>query len=1337
MYYGGIAMCTHRGVCRVTCGPPILAEQFELKHSLINMITSDQFFGLEKENPHDHIRWFNNITSTIKYNDVPNSTIKLTLFPFSLARAACRTTNLRNEISNFQQRLNESFHEAWDRYKDLLHAYPHHGFTELHQLDTFYNALNLDDQDSLNSATGGNLLERRTQDVLTIIENKSKVRNSRNKSVVSQLKSCDANSNSSSEIAKLTHAVNQQTSVVTTAMTAILKQFQATLPPASVKAVEEICVTCGGAHPDYQCLAVSGNTFPEFRDNIQGYVAAAAVNYNQGNSIYHPPAMANQISPSDFAQPDLQNNQNRFSQPQGYNRGNNFNPEQSYQAPTQQNQGELKSITTRSGIVLDGPFVPIPPPFINLEEDERIEETLTDQDLAEYTIKDVEAKTARKDEVQIHKFWQMFKQLHINITLADALIHMPKYQKMLKALLSNKEKLQELANIPLNENYSAVILKKLLEKLRDPRKFLIPCGFSELKCKALADLGASINLMPLSPSGNLTFSSHPELTSLEVKDDIFDPEGGNVLPEKLLDLDSTKDLHPPLYVNPLNGNTTYFSSPNQLLEEFPDELALITFPREYNDDLQFDIESDLKEIEYLLYHDPINDIDSSLKDSINQSNLADLNDNLVDSMLEIFTDEHAHNYSSPSLYDEYDDDLFEVDSDSENVYDDPFDSKGEKIKESKLDVDTILTTFVLEKLDVNAMNYSSWDAEWTKIDFIIRSWIFSTLAPSLRKHLVDLNPTTAKDALTYIAIESIVSVLNDLGSPLAMLMLLLSRLRVYLPPMKRSLPLLLVGNPFLISKRARRGPSLEKVNNPCWSFTKGSYRFGNACKYLHNGVHDKSTLYPRTSGSASSVPDVTRSDLDMLQSLLAKFGLNAPNTSTPSPSVTYTVSVPPGLPNGDDTVFLLLYVDDIVLTALSDRLLQQIIVSSHREFSMTDLGALNYFLGISVMRDSSDMFLSQHKYAIEILKRAYMVGCNPSRTPVDTESKLEGGGTPVVDPPYTGVCLYMHDPHEPHFSALKRILRYVQGTLDYGLHLFSSTTDSLIAYSDADWAGCPTIAEAEYRGVANAVAETCWIQNLLRELHTPLSSATITNDDNDVDDNFPDKTLMEITTKDIPWFADFANYLVGEIAPKGMTYQQKNKFFSDLKNYFWEDPYLFTVCSDGMIRRCVSGPKTRTILDQCHYRPISRHYGPNTTAKKVLDSGFYWPTIIMEAHTLVRLCEACQKTGNISKRDEMPLNNIQVCKVFDIWAGSESRHPMLNKENYVPWSSHLLRYAKSRPNGKLIHNSILNGPYVRRMIAKPGDGERDINVNETFHEQTDDELSERELKQIEADDQAI
>nr|GEU80240.1 hypothetical protein [Tanacetum cinerariifolium] len=118
------------------------------------------------------------------------------------------------------------------------------------------------------------------------------------------------------------------------------------------------------------------------------------------------------------------------------------------------------------------------------------------------------------------------------------------------------------------------------------------------------------------------------------------------------------------------------------------ELALITFPPG-NDDLLFDIEYDLKEIECLLYHDPIKDMDSSLKDPVDQSNLADLNDNLVDTMPEMFTDKQALDYSSLPLYDEYDDDIFEVESGTEYVYDDLFDSKGEKIKESKLLIDEL------------------------------------------------------------------------------------------------------------------------------------------------------------------------------------------------------------------------------------------------------------------------------------------------------------------------------------------------------------------------------------------------------------------------------------------------------------------------------------------------------------------------------------------------------------------------------------------------------------------------------------------------------------------------
>ncbi|GJV14464.1 ribonuclease H-like domain-containing protein [Tanacetum coccineum] len=120
-----------------------------------------------------------------------------------------------------------------------------------------------------------------------------------------------------------------------------------------------------------------------------------------------------------------------------------------------------------------------------------------------------------------------------------------------------------------------------------------------------------------------------------------------------------------------------------------------------------------------------------------------------------------------------------------------------------------------------------------------------------------------------------------------------------------------------------------------------------------------------------------------------------------------------------------------------------------------------------------------------LFERAHMITCNHSRTPVDTESKL---GSEVHQ-----IFLYMHDPREPHLAALKRILRYVQGTLDLGLHLYASSTTSMVGYTGADWAGCPSTrsAEAEYRVVANVVAETAWLHNLLRELHSSLSTATL------------------------------------------------------------------------------------------------------------------------------------------------------------------------------------------------------------------------------------------------------
>nr|GFA39466.1 reverse transcriptase domain-containing protein [Tanacetum cinerariifolium] len=258
------------------------------------------------------------------------------------------------------------------------------------------------------------------------------------------------------------------------------------------------------------------------------------------------------------------------------------------------------------------------------------------------------------------------------------------------------EKLQELANTPLNENCSAVILKKLPEKIRDLGKYLIPCGFSELKCKALANLGASINLIPLSVWKKLGL---PELIStrmtLELANRaIYTPAGiardvfvlvrKFTFPADFGIVDYESDPRVPLILG-----RPFLQTARALIDVHGEEMILrdvkIFLRVRFQISQVFDVESDLKEIEFLLHQS----IDSSLKDSIDQSNLANLADNFVDSMTEMFTDEHALDYSSPPIFVEYDDDFLEVESDTENVYDYPFDSKGEKTKETKLVIDEL------------------------------------------------------------------------------------------------------------------------------------------------------------------------------------------------------------------------------------------------------------------------------------------------------------------------------------------------------------------------------------------------------------------------------------------------------------------------------------------------------------------------------------------------------------------------------------------------------------------------------------------------------------------------
>ncbi|GJU56505.1 hypothetical protein Tco_1230219 [Tanacetum coccineum] len=350
------------------------------------------------------------------------------------------------------------------------------------------------------------------RDCLRIIESKSKVCNSRNKPVVAKVSSSSSTPGISPDVAELKDMVKAL----------LLEKKNQTQAPTPVKAVEESCVTCGGTHSYRNCPATDGNVY---RDNIQEFVSqAAAANFNQGNTSYRAP-IANQIRPPGF--PPFMNSNTASTSGSGSLPSNIItNPKE-----------DLKGITTRSGVAYQGPTIPTtssPPKVVERETEvtkdmvpptnnrstkdvqppvvqdqpqvpnsEPVVATVSapmpnQKSSIPYPLRRNDERRREKANDQIEKFYEICKDLSFEISLTDALILMPKFASTLKALIGNKEKLSEMARTPLNEHCSAVILNKLPEKLRDPGKFLISCDFPGMdECLALADLGASINLMPL------------------------------------------------------------------------------------------------------------------------------------------------------------------------------------------------------------------------------------------------------------------------------------------------------------------------------------------------------------------------------------------------------------------------------------------------------------------------------------------------------------------------------------------------------------------------------------------------------------------------------------------------------------------------------------------------------------------------------------------------------------------------------------------------------------------------------------------------------------------------
>nr|GEX77725.1 reverse transcriptase domain-containing protein [Tanacetum cinerariifolium] len=974
---------------------------------------------------------------------------------------------------------------AWERFKDLLHACPHHGFAKLHQIDTFYNSLTSTDQDSLNAAAGGNLLTKTPKDALTLIENKSKY---------------------------FYLGISPDVAALTDAVKALLLK-NTTPPPAFVKAVEESCVTCVGPHPYYQCLATDGNAFPGYHDNIQAYVSAAAVNYNQGNAGHRPSSVAHQATM-------LQQNNKLENMLSKYFQMNKPSGSGALPSNTVTNpKGDLKSITTRSGVSYDGP--PIPPPFFPtpkvVERGPKVTKDPVHPSITKVQPSDVQTqaptfepvnapkskpdlpypsrlntqKLRESDDHQMMKFLQIYRSLHFDISFSDALLYMPKFASTFKNLLNNKDKLFEVTNTLVNENCSAVILKKLPEKLGDPGKFLIPCNFPEIvECLALADLGASIKLMPLSIWRKLFV---PELTPTQM-----------IL--ELADRSTTRQtgIAKDVFVRVVK-------TARALIDVYGEELTL----RVGDEAITFQVGNSSK----FSYNDA---------ESINRIDV-------IDVACEEYSQEvlgFSRNFesgnptpaaepiiarSSPSLT--------------------PFEG-GNFILEEIESHDSVPREINFE--DISDF-FSTFPIPLENCDFFIKKTERFTSVPEFETFIFDPEEKNADVSLPKYEC-SIRKEIFDLPSHLEY---------AFLEGIDK-LPVI-IAKDLKDDEKERLIKVLKSYKHAiAWKLSDIKGIDPQFCTHKILMEDDFKPAVQHQRRVNLKIHEVIKKEVIKLLDA----GLIYPISDSPWVSHVHCVPKKGGM---------------------------TIVTNEDNELVLTRL-------------------VTGWRVCIDYRK-------------LNDATRKDHFPLPFMDQMLERLA------ENEYYCFLDGFSGYFQIPIDLQDQEKTTFTFPYGTFSN--------------RRMKNLAADH------VPRLENPHQSDP---EKKEITETFPLETLGKVTFRgdsNIPWFAYIANYLAGNFIVKGMVTQQKKKFFKDVKHYFWDDPYLFRIYVDQVIRRCVYGQEAIDILMACHNGPTGGHHGANYTAKKVFDFDFYWPTIYQDAHDLVTQCDACQRQGKISQRNEMPQNAIQ------------------------------------------------------------------------------------------------
>nr|GEX51166.1 reverse transcriptase domain-containing protein [Tanacetum cinerariifolium] len=1230
----------------------------------------------------------------------------------------------------------ETFGEAWDRFKEMLRACPCHGFSKLTQIDTFYNGLNEQDQDSLNAAAGGNLLNKTTREALKIIENKSKVRYSRSKSNVSRV-----NTNSKDNVSKTDDRIDNLADQISNLVEIVNKQV---ITPASAKAVEITCVTCGGAHAYYDCIATDSN---------QPSVCAETGSYN----LVSPPNRAShQIPPPGFAL--VQKNPNRgmqnqinvlrgdFNKQEENLRRNLNNDIRSILGSFFQNQastlgtlpsntvpnpkGEMKFVTTRSGLAYEGPSIPTNSPLEKVVEQNTKEITekehsncqgstthiqppavpisILEPDVSRaqpkptipYPSRLNDQKLRGKATNQMEKFFQIFHDLNFDISFADTLFLMPKFATTIKILLTNKDKLFKLAKVPLNENCSAMLLKKLPEKIGDPE--LTPTQMT----LELADRSIT----------------HPK----GVVEDVFVRVGKFYFPTNFVVVDFEADPRVPLILR-----RSFLRTSRSLIDVYGEEITL----RVNDEFVTFNLNQNMR---YSLTYDD---------NSVNRVDVIDIAcEEFVQNVLDF---QYNPKSSNPTLVS------------------DPSISESKSCKERivKSSLPT-LTPFGENPFQLPPMDLKLAEETTTKSSIEEPPELELKELPSHLEYafLEDSNklPVIIGKDLKDVEKEALIKVLSLSNGQLPRRSpTLRSKTRQYqhrirslqqkpdqqaifsknqaMKPQKSKIqsPGTFLANlsksksrkdkrskaqgPKLLNPQSMvRGTKTAKVGNYYykWALEPGgpvdlmksiqTFLEEFHCIPLeekptillqawfkffaikHDQPENSNELFQKlledlkelakykeslenyfneiSTSSSNQEKEELPQDFDIRQLIREECcievseeqKLNMENTILELDKICQEQELLCMHDNVDDLIESALNtkllsinsqhldnkeqeVKEVVEQPAERRNLAPILSTKEPEYS----SSIGYEHPNTTSKTESDEII---KSGVEELVPIL------SENEVTSKDKKECDVLVCKDSSAFDVCdnhsdMFFNSKNSDDFSSDDddfEDVEYVEASL-YNPEIVSVKEENsveeenVVQHEEEEEEGIYKsllIPKTRRKQLSHALMELSLIVacplacvmllvrskgsvNLaadhLSRLENPYKDVL---ENKDINENFPLETLESLSCDSTPWFADIANFHAGNFIKKGLTSQQKKKIFKDVKHYFLDDPYLFRIYADQIIRRCVHGQEAFEIHKACHEGPTGAHHGANLTAKK---------------------------QGKISKRNEMPQNTIQVCEIFDVW----------------------------------------------------------------------------------------